>query len=92
VVTVENYSHLCDIALDLSTVPLISRQNSAGKTYYSVDYDVVLSFGLTELKAQVAWFNEKVSCLLFYINEKKNTLLFLSFCHFFRILNLSFSR
>ena len=79
VVAVENYTHLCDIALDLSTVPLISRQNSAGKTYYSLDYDVVLSFGLTELKAQVAWL-EKVSCLLVYINDKK--IPFFSFCHF----------
>jgi len=76
VVAVENYSHLCDKALDVSIVPLISRQNFAGKTYYKANYDVVLSFGLTELKAQVAWFNEKVSCLLFYKNEKKNTLLF----------------
>ncbi|KAH9485815.1 Heat shock 70 kDa protein 12B [Psilocybe cubensis] len=51
-----NYTKLCTIEIDLSNVPLSprSKPNSAG-VYYRLDYDIVLLFGLTELKAQVAW-------------------------------------
>lgn len=35
-------------------------KNEDGTTYYSVDYDVVLNFGLTELQAQLRWW-ENVS-------------------------------
>ena len=41
---------------------LTVSKNAAGETDYRVDYDIVLSFGLTELKAQVAWQDEKVRC------------------------------
>ena len=61
----ENYSRLCDVEADLSTMTLIPLSNPAGGTYYRVEYDIVLSFGLTELKAQIAWRDEKVRCLLF---------------------------
>jgi hypothetical protein len=52
------YSTLCHIEADLSQMcrTLKPRRSSgAGKLYYSIDYDVVLLFGLTELKAQIAW-------------------------------------
>ena len=29
-----------------------------GSTYYEMDYDVVLLFGLTELKAQISWMDK----------------------------------
>ncbi|KAF8805109.1 hypothetical protein BYT27DRAFT_7192750 [Phlegmacium glaucopus] len=56
----ENYSKLCRVVADLSTMPLTPRKNPAGETYYRADYDIVLSFGLTELKAQVAWHDGNV--------------------------------
>jgi hypothetical protein len=38
------------------------RTNRIGKTFYYIDYTVILCFGTTELKAQISWM-EKV-CLL----------------------------
>jgi hypothetical protein len=53
---VENYTKLCSIDIDLSYLPLTPRAKSTGAgTFYRLDYDIVLLFGLTELKAQVAW-------------------------------------
>lgn len=56
----ENYTRLCKIVADLSSMPLIARENLAGETYYKAIYAIVVSFGLTELKAQVAWRDENV--------------------------------
>ena len=67
-VAAENYSRLCKIVTDLSTLPLTTRQNPTGETYYRADYDIVLSFGLTELKAQVAWQDENVRLFPFLQN------------------------
>ncbi|KAF8805120.1 hypothetical protein BYT27DRAFT_7243300 [Phlegmacium glaucopus] len=51
-----HYTKLCTIEADLSRVPLRPRQKAAGKgNFYRVDYDIVLLFGMTELKAQIAW-------------------------------------
>lgn len=62
-----NYTKLCTIEIDLSHLPLTPRAkpNSTG-LYYRLDYDIVLLFGLTELKAQVAW-KEGVSVSLFVV-------------------------
>jgi len=57
-----NYARLCNIEADLSHLPLTPLRGSQGGTYYRVDYDVVLLFGLTELKAMIAW--EEEVCLL----------------------------
>ncbi|KAF8155273.1 hypothetical protein BJ912DRAFT_1050978 [Pholiota molesta] len=52
----QNYTKLCSIDIDLSYLPLTPRAKSTGAgTFYRLDYDIVLLFGLTELKAQVAW-------------------------------------
>ncbi|KAF8959231.1 hypothetical protein BDZ97DRAFT_1906233 [Flammula alnicola] len=52
----ENYTKLCTIEIDLSHLPLTPRSKPTGSgSYYRLDYDIVLQFGLTELKAQVAW-------------------------------------
>ena len=46
-------------------MPLKPRLNPDGQIYYKAEFDVVLSFGLTELKAQVAWRDGKVRRLSF---------------------------
>ncbi|KAF8805121.1 hypothetical protein BYT27DRAFT_7105301 [Phlegmacium glaucopus] len=55
-VDTNNYTELCTIEADLSRVPLRPQQKAGGKgKFYTVDYDMVLLFGMTELKAHVAW-------------------------------------
>lgn len=52
------YSTLCHIEADTSALAMkLKAQTRRGsrKTYYQMDYDIVLSFGLTELKAQISW-------------------------------------
>jgi hypothetical protein len=45
--------------MDLSYLPLSPRRKYSGKgTYYHLDYDIILLFGLTELEAMVAWKEE----------------------------------
>jgi hypothetical protein len=69
--SVENYTKLCTIEVDLSQLPLSPRLRSSGQgIFYHVDYDIVLLFGLTELKAMVAWKENVgpvlVHCIHFY--------------------------
>jgi len=40
--------------LDLSKVPKVTS-GKAGKKYYTIEYELVLIFGLTEFQAQVQW-------------------------------------
>lgn len=52
----ENYTKLCTIEADLSHLPLTAQRKSLGVgTFYRLDYDLVLLFGLTEMKAQVIY-------------------------------------
>lgn len=52
----EHYTKLCTIDIDLSRVPLTPRnKTSGGGTFFRLDYDIVLLFGLTELKALIVW-------------------------------------
>jgi len=51
----DNYTKLCTLVADLSHLPLSPMTNPDGETYYRVIYDFVLLFGLTEMKAQLAW-------------------------------------
>lgn len=57
------YSKVCTIELDLShfsrNTKEIKRHGAQGK-FYRLDYDIVLLFGLTELKAQLAWMEKGV--------------------------------
>ena len=63
----DNYKRLCTIKADLSRIPMLPQRKATGKViFYRVDYDLVLLFGMTELKAQVAW-REKVSSLFLFI-------------------------
>ena len=52
---------LCTIEADLSRAPILTLPKTSGNgIYYSVDFDVILLFGMTELQAQIAW-KENVS-------------------------------
>ena len=53
---VELYSTLCYVEGDLSHVPKPeSYSHHIHDSYYEVKFDIILSFGLTELKAFIAW-------------------------------------
>ena len=55
------FSTLCSVEADISqieTPPQIASHDSS--VYYTVNFDVIFSFGLTELKAFIAW-EENVS-------------------------------
>jgi len=51
------FSALCTVNADVSgmTKNLTPRRGLTDNQYYTLQYDIVLCFGLTELKAQVAW-------------------------------------
>jgi len=50
------YSTLCYVEADLSDVPMPGKySNHTHNLYYEVDYEIILSLGLTEFKAFVAW-------------------------------------
>ena len=54
--SIDNYTKLCTIEVDLSHLPLPPRPKYSGAgTIYYIEYDVVLLFGLTELQAMLAW-------------------------------------
>ncbi|KIM40826.1 hypothetical protein M413DRAFT_27963 [Hebeloma cylindrosporum] len=52
----QNFAKICTIDIDLSNLPLtpLSKPFGGGR-FYRLDYDVVLLFGLTEMKALIAW-------------------------------------
>ncbi|KAF9439510.1 hypothetical protein P691DRAFT_780239, partial [Macrolepiota fuliginosa MF-IS2] len=52
--TVGNFHKLCTIKANLAGVP-IPRCFGPNGLYYRVQADIVLLFGVTELKAQIAW-------------------------------------
>ena len=51
------FTPLCNVIADTSKIArsLHPQQAPEGGDYYCLDYDVVLLFGLTELKAQISW-------------------------------------
>ena len=56
----DNFTKLCTIEADLSRV-IVTQPKAKGKgIFYKVHYDIILLFGMTEFKAQVAW-RENVS-------------------------------
>jgi hypothetical protein len=57
---VDDFHEVCTVKANLSNVPIPTRYGSQGGQYYEVDIDVILLFGATELKAQIAW-KENVS-------------------------------
>ena len=67
VMDTDNYTKICTIEVDLSHITLTPRYKGKGERgqYFRLDYDLVLLFGLTELKAQVAW-REGVRAFCFF--------------------------
>ena len=57
----DNYTLLCTIQVDVSEIPAVrsAKINGSG-VYFVLNYEVILIFGLTELKAQVAWLDRNV--------------------------------
>jgi len=53
----DHFANLCEITADMTKLKssIQPKKNHFGAKYYDVDFDVVLLFGLTELKAQIAW-------------------------------------
>ncbi|KAJ2928083.1 hypothetical protein H1R20_g9013, partial [Candolleomyces eurysporus] len=50
----QNYTQICTIEIDLSKLALQQKKNGP-KVFYRLDYEIVLLFGLTEFKAQIAY-------------------------------------
>ncbi len=59
----DKYSILCRITADTSVAAksLKAQRCSDGTSYYRLNLSVIMLFGMTELKAQLAWV-EDVSC------------------------------
>ena len=53
----DGFETLCHVAADVSAAPSTRKVGRFGKICYDREYDVVLLVGLTELKAQIRWFN-----------------------------------
>jgi len=52
-----NYSPVCTIVADTSSMPEpeTTQQSGSGMQYYRKEFDIILLFGMTELKAQLVW-------------------------------------
>ncbi|KAI0315431.1 hypothetical protein OF83DRAFT_1173828 [Amylostereum chailletii] len=50
----KTFSTLCTISADISSAPMLQIKGPIG-TYHERHYSIVMSLGLTELKAHVAW-------------------------------------
>lgn len=50
----DKFDTLCEITGDVSDIPMVAQCGRKG-IYYQQDYNVVLLFGLTELKAELRW-------------------------------------
>ncbi|KAF8629982.1 hypothetical protein AX15_003171 [Amanita polypyramis BW_CC] len=52
-----NYSPVCSIVADTSSIPdsETTQHSAAGIRYYRKEFEIILLFGMTELKAQIAW-------------------------------------
>ncbi|KAJ6580173.1 hypothetical protein DFH09DRAFT_325777 [Mycena vulgaris] len=56
----ELYKVVCKIEADTSCLTKPRRRRNAFEFFYELAFDVVLSFGLTELKAQIEWVENGV--------------------------------
>ena len=51
-----HFADLCEVTADVTKFKSsIKPHNYRGAKYYVLEFDIVLLFGLTELKAQIAW-------------------------------------
>ena len=51
------FPDLCEVTADITKLKgsIRPQTNRRGTKFFVVEFDVVLLFGLTELKAQIAW-------------------------------------
>ena len=57
----ERFIDLCEVTADLTEVKSSIKpqyNSSNGTKFYTLQFDVVLLFGLTELQAQIAWIED----------------------------------
>ena len=54
------YVTFCAVEADLTSIPCQKRKNAQGNIYYEILLDIILFFGLTEIKAQIAWKDTEV--------------------------------
>lgn len=59
------FTTMCHVIADTSTIAhsLRPQQAPGGGDYYSLHFDVILLFGLTELRAQISW-NDQVRLVI----------------------------
>ena len=64
--TIASFTENCTIYADTSTISteLLPKTSPEGKPYYCIAFDVILLFGLTELKAQISWIENVRVCIL----------------------------
>ena len=57
------FSTLCMIHVNLSEAAkdLVPQREASGQLYYRLDYEVIVFFGPTELRAELGW-KTRVSC------------------------------
>ena len=55
--TQARFTTMCNVTADTSKLvrSLRPQQSRGGEEYYCLNVDVILLFGLTELKAQISW-------------------------------------
>ena len=57
----DNYTKLCTIEVNLSRAHVLTQPKATGKgSFCTIEIGIILLFGMTELRAQVAW-KENVS-------------------------------
>ncbi|KAJ3521282.1 hypothetical protein NMY22_g12378 [Coprinellus aureogranulatus] len=50
-----NFTPICTVQVDTSLLPVRMTESATGARYYEIRFDIILLFGLTELKAQIAY-------------------------------------
>jgi len=69
VLYLDQYTTLCKLEADISRVARQPRLKANGEKYYSISFDVVMKFGLTELQAHLRWMEEVKETLFFLIKS-----------------------
>ncbi|KIY44179.1 hypothetical protein FISHEDRAFT_52475, partial [Fistulina hepatica ATCC 64428] len=52
---VDKYVVRCQVGADTSKIVKVERRRDDGHIYYKIEFSIVIFFGLTEMKAQIAW-------------------------------------
>ncbi|KAG6332939.1 hypothetical protein ID866_6155 [Astraeus odoratus] len=66
----DSFKELCTIRADVSRAAnaLCPQTSPDGNTYYQIAFDVIILFGLTELKAQISWMENVCDLLVLCYN------------------------